>query len=509
MRKHYLLLLLFLPILSCKDIDSLDDLSPNQENIITTGADVQNTLAQAYADWWKAIHGPYPNLALLVAGDAYGLSRGDFATIEIGMQPRPSFDNRLSAKESLQQVNEVPWYGTLRAVAAANDVLNALDSGIGIDKGGAQDQSIRAAAHLLRGLSWGYVSLIFDKGIKMTETTNLEEALSFINYSDMNASALGELETAILLAEGIGSDFVHEYFNGVSLDQTQFIQLSHAYAARFLAQVPRTVEESNSVNWEAVFFHAERGIDFDFAPKTDAKDWQSYHQYVFAETGKGPFWARVDQRIVALFDPSQPAQYPEVEAQAANPIDPKKAQSNDARLTSDFQFEERIFFDVSKGEWHFSHYQHRRNENDVTFEGDGWRFGQMPVFLKADKDLLQAEAALRIGALEESLIILNNGTRQTRGNLAAVSASEIAIIEDAIFYERTIELLGSAPLGLWLDRRRFAPREALNNSTALGGLLLGTPAHLPVPSRELQIRDMEIYSFGGANDPFGIEGVVQ
>ncbi|MEM9847779.1 MAG: hypothetical protein AAF847_07805 [Bacteroidota bacterium] len=509
MRKYYYALALLISLLACKDIDSLNDLSPNQETVISTGADLQNTLSQAYATWWQAIHGPYPNLALLVAGDAYGLSRGQFATIEMGMEARTAFYNRANAPEAVQQVTALPWDGSLRAVSSANDVLNALDRGIGLDKGGEQDQGIRAAAHLLRGLSWGYLALLFDQGVKVEYDDDLSASLPLLDYTEMAEAAVEELELAIELTENLSSDFVHEYFNGVTLDQVRFIQLAHAYAARFLAQLPRTPVELTNVNWEAVFFHAERGIDFDFAPKVDGKDWQSYHQYVFAETGRGPFWASVDQRIVATLDPSQPARYPEVEAKAEAPISNKKAQSADERLSTDFSFAERIFFDSAKGEWHFSHYKHSRNINDASFEGDGWSFGQMPVFLQADNDLLQAEAALRIGSITEAQTLLNSGSRTTRGNLSALNTTDVATLEQAIFYERTIELLGSAPLSLWLDRRRLAPRDEMESPSALGGLQVGTPAQLPVPNRELMIRGLDIYSFGGANDPEGVNAVVQ
>jgi hypothetical protein len=71
-------------------------------------------------------------------------------------------------------------------------------------------------------------------------------------------------------------------------------------------------------------------------------------------------------------------------------------------------------------------------------------------------------------------------------------------------YERAIELLSTAPMSLWFDRRRMGERVEYTNLDALGGLQVGTPAQLPVPARELDIRQAEVYSFGGADDPQGI-----
>lgn len=507
MRKVYLFLSCCLVIFSCKKIDSLDDLSPNKDNVITTGADLQNTLSGSYVEWWNAIHGATPNLALLVAADAYGLSRGNFGTIELGKEPRKAYNNRLIAPTAIKEITEIPWYGCLSAVAAANDVINALDSGVGLDKGGTQDQSIRAAAHLVRGLSWGYLGLLFDKGVKVDEDTDLEKELSFVDYPEMIDASVEELEKAIDLAETLGIDFIHDYFNGILLNNEQFIALAHSYAARFLAQSARTKIELDNANWSAIFFHAERGLDFDFAPIANGKEWQSYQQYTFAETGKGPFWARVDQRIIATLDPTQPAYYPQVQANNEAPLNSKKANSNDARLESDFTFEDRIFFDPDKGEWHFSHYRYSRNLTDAAFEGNGIDMGKMPVFMKADNDLLKAEAALRLGELGESIRFINEGSRVTRGLLSPINNASASDLEEVIFYERNIELLGSAPFSLWLDRRRFANRTTKEEMQALGGLQIGTPAQLPVPAKELIIRKSTLYTFGGENDPEGITPV--
>ncbi|MEM6700253.1 MAG: hypothetical protein AAF599_17750, partial [Bacteroidota bacterium] len=459
MRKLYLLLIVVLLLNACKDIDSINDIAPDQEDVISTGADLQKTLQKSYDTWWQSIHGEYPNLALLVAGDAYGLSRGDFGTIEMGMEPRQSLPNQLSADANIRAITETPWYGLLSSVALANDVLEALGKGVTIDQGGVQDETIRAAAHLVRGLSWGYLGLLFDKSVLVNEKTNLDGELPFIEYREMVEAAVEELETAIGLSETIGFDFFHNYFNGLELNQEQFLQLTHSYAARFLAQVARTPEENQRTNWAAVFAHAEKGLNFNFAPAVDGKVWQSYQQYTFAETGKGPFWARIDQRLIAALDPSQPARYPEVLMKNEAPLNEKKAQSLDARLLSDFVFEERVFFEAVKGEWHFSHYRHHRNSNDPSFEGDGWSFGKMPVFLSMDNELLKAEAALRLGQTEVANDILNTSSWTNRGELPRIQRASAAELEEVILYERSIELLSTAPFGLWLDRRRLSNRE--------------------------------------------------
>ncbi len=482
MKKYNFLLFLCLLLGSCESIDSL---TPEGEANLGK-EDIRARLEAAYINWWNANHNPNTVLSLSVAADAYGLSRGNFGTVEMGNEPRKSYDNHIG-----NYIAENAWYDNLKAVAQANQVIRNF-------KDDKSESEALAAAHFLRGIAWGYLGLIFDKVILVDSVEQKE--ITFVAYPDVVAAAVQELEQAIELAETT-SDFQHDYLNGIILDQSSFIALAHSYAARFTVQMARTEEERQKTSWELAYYHANRGITKNFAPSIDGNNWQSYQQYSFAEAGNGPFWARVDQRLIAAMDEQQPTRYPAIstEEQAAfNPI----AQSDDARLESDFIFQDRIFFKEELGTWHFSHYQHNRNQTDALFSN------QMPTFLVTDNLLLKAEAALSLGGKAEAIQLLNESARVQRGQLSALPGlMTYETILEIIKYERSIELLGSAPMSLWFDRRRWAKRETPDSLTALGGLQINTPAHLPVPARELQLHNMEIYTFGGENDPEGIQPV--
>ena len=493
---------------SCKDLNTVNTNNPDRDDVLSSGADLQAVLNGAYATWWQAVHGEQPVIALSVTADAYGMSWADFGAQRLGEEPRTAYNNRVSEEESYQLVAVAPWYGCLSAASSATDILRALEAGVSIDNGGPSDQSIRAGARFLRGVSWGYLGLIFDQGLLVDEDTDVTQPLSFADYDEMITAAVAELEAGIALAEQTGQNFILSVFSGLTLGETEFIQLSHSYTARFLAQWPRTEAENQTVNWQAVLEHAEQGLDFDFAPLADGNRWQSYHKYVFAETGQGNFWARLDQRLVAALDPSQPARYPEVIAEGEAPLDNPMASSEDRRLAADFVFLPKNNFPADRGEWHYSHYKHNRNKSDPSFAGNGATTGPMPAFLAADNTLLRAEALLRIGRKADAIAVINGGTRGSRGGLPPLSASASeAAVERAIFYERAIELLSTGPMGLWFDRRRIGPRQNYREVDALGGLQTGTPAHLPVPAEELRIREMEPYNFGGPADPEGTDPV--
>lgn len=490
---------------ACQDLETVNENNPDRSDVLTTGDDLAAVLRGGYLAWWQGVHGERPVLALSVAADAYGLSRGNFGADRLGQEPRPAYNNRTSEEANYREIAEAPWYGCLSAVSSANDVLRALETGVTIDNGAAQDQSIRAAAHFLRGVSWGYLGLIYDQALLVDENTDLGEELAFSAYRDMIDAAEAELAEAAALAESVDFDFSHGYFHGLVLSAEAFARLSHAYTARFLAQWPRTPAENAQVNWQAVADHAERGLTYDFAPEADGNFWRSYQAYAFAETGQGPFWARVDQRLVAAMDPGQPARYPEVEALGEAPLTEPEATSPDRRLQSDFLYLPANNFPVDRGEWHFSHYKHHRNVTQPGFAGDGSSSGPMPVFLAADNELLRAEALLRLDRPGEAISILNNGTRVTRGELPPLNmAAPDSAIDRAIRYERAVELLSTAPMGLWFDRRRWDERQDYRTVDALGGLQTGTPAQLPVPAAELRIHGEDPYNFGGMSDPEGI-----
>ena len=160
------------------------------------------------------------------------------------------------------------------------------------------------------------------------------------------------------------------------------------------------------------------------------------------------------------------------------------------------------WFSLDRGEWHFSWYAHNRNLSDPTYSGDGSSSGPMPTFRIADNNTLQAEAMYMQGNEAGAAAIINAGERVTRGGLPAVPTSGTAIL-DAIKYERSIEIMNSAPFSQWLDRRRWTTRVAHLDVQPFNGLQVGAPAHLPVPADELGALGLPAYNFGGPGDPDG------
>ncbi len=109
--------------------------------------------------------------------------------------------------------------------------------------------------------------------------------------------------------------------------------------------------------------------------------------------------------------------------------------------------------------------------------------GPTPYFRKAENDLLKAEALMHQPDLTGAAAIINAGTRVTRGGLAPIGATETEV-KNAIFHERNVELFATG-CGL----QYFIMRKA-------NKLQSGTPLHFPIPGQQLEVNQMENYTFG-------------
>jgi len=119
----------------------------------------------------------------------------------------------------------------------------------------------------------------------------------------------------------------------------------------------------------------------------------------------------------------------------------------------------------------------------------------MAEMRKWENDLLIAEAELRTGNTQGAIDILNNpdGARISRGQLAEIPAGAAKdVVEDAIFYERTIELYLTGCGIPFFDMRR---QDMLQK---------GTPLHFPIPGQQLDVMLMPQYTFGGVDNADGI-----
>ncbi len=480
-------------LFSCSsEIDKVENLNnPDRNQVLANGTDLLGVVSGGFVSWWQAnSRDLYP--ALAVAGDIATCSWGNFGMRVLSNEPRNPILN--SASWSDRTVLEQPWQGNYAAIASANDVIGAINNnGITwIENGEDKTPMALAASYLLRGLSYGYLALLFEKGFDVDENTDISQPLPFITYSELTTLALNNLDLAIDLANTHTFEIPNTVINGVALSNSDLIKLCNSYKARFIVQSARNQTETNAVDWNTIKTLTQNGITADFGPTGDngISWWNNANILMDSPNGFGAFGARLDMRIVNLLDSNQPIFFP---ATSGSVLSNPEMTTSDARIGDgkDFEFRSDILFRAERGRFHFSHYIHTRFINDPTFS-DGADAKQIKTFTLEDNQLLLAEAKARLNENDVHTLI-NAGSRVTRGSLTPLTGAESqSEILDAIFYERYIELFNTAVGSGYFDRRRT------------NDLQVGTFRHFPIPATELAILSEDLYTFGGVTaDPTG------
>ncbi|PKB17370.1 SusD-like starch-binding protein associating with outer membrane [Flavobacterium sp. 5] len=485
-----MLICISLSINSCtNDIDNVkNNNDPNAEQVLANGNDLVSVIAGGFNSWWYGSNSDvYP--ALSVAGDIATCSWGNYGMRTLSNEPRNSIPNTNSWSDA--SVILQPWSSYYSAASSASDVIKAIKNGVKYYKDDVDEtNSILASAYFLRGISLGYLGLMFDKAIIIDENTDPLATPIVSSYNDLITAAIDDLNKSILLSTNNTFELPSNIINGYTLDNDKLLKLANSYSARFIVQAARTQSETDAIDWAKVKTFAENGIQEDFGPLGDngTSWWSNVVLLSNSPNGFQESGGRLDMRIINLMDPTQPKFYP-----TTTPIANPSITTADKRITTDFNFESSVEFNPARGKYHFSHYISTRYISDPNFS-DGSDTKRMITFAKADNDMLLAEANARLNNLASAITIINNGTRTTRGELPAIanSATKDQVL-DAIFYERYVELFNGVVGGGFFDRRRT------------NQLQIGTFRHFPIPSKILQVLQLPLYTFGGAsNDPTGM-----
>lgn len=488
--------------------------NPNQPDVaraIATPGDVRQLIGSSYNSWYLATQSggsagePDPGLATAVMADNMTMSFGNFGARFNGQEPRLAYNNSSAAQDGL--VTSGPYNGLYGALGAANDGLSAIKRGIVIKVSPtAPDETpqMQALAYLVQGLAMGFEAQVFDKGFVVDEDTPAGSA-TLQTYPAVSAAAVAKYEKAIAAAAGKTWTVPVEFTPGMTLTADAFSRMANTMAARQLAYTPRTPEENAAVNWTKVLAFAEKGISTGTPFELTATGDGGTNWYDLVKYYQNSAWARVDQRVIQLLDPTQPVVY------TSTTVFPPRAQSADARLGTtavpgtDFTFTQTIPFQAARGAYFFSQWLHTRYLYTARSQ-PGALTGDLPFVIPAENDLLIAEALVRTNGDKARAATLINKTRVGRGKLAPLTGtSSTNDLLAAIFYERDVELYDTGAAQSWFDRRRI-DTSLTYNGLPIGntwgfrggsGLQKGTPRSLPVPAAELETLGITVYTYGG------------
>lgn len=384
---------------------------------------------------------------------------------------------------------ENPWSSFNSSVYASNAVLQYIADGKKIDIDGVDKTAeLEAMAYALKGYAQGYLGVIFDQAYIVDIDTDLS-ALTFSSYADMIDAGVANMEKAISLVSASSADS-YDFLPGVTFTKASFLEYINSYAARILASKARSKAEDTqlgSAHWTKVMTFANNGFKSDFnIPTTPSVLFSSMIDWSTYTLSDGSGYLPTDIKITHLADNT--GTYPDFYPAGDVVLDP--VQTDDERIDEYFEYARNKAGDPSFGYLNaqrnkglFTNYRYTRywNSNDQNQAGV-----LNPTFMKAEIDLLKAEAKLKLGQAGEAAAIINNGPRVFDGGLPEVSAADNLV--DVMHYEYSIELnMASGLSNPWAFMRR--------NDL----LIEGTPTELPVPASELEATGKALYTFGGKN----------
>ncbi|HFU76820.1 MAG TPA: RagB/SusD family nutrient uptake outer membrane protein [Bacteroidetes bacterium] len=473
----FVLSILITSFTSChKDLDVKYLNLPDRETALKNPEDVYGIAKSGFYNWYMTQNTSLSmRMAMWVAADNGTCSWANSGMWHLSDEPRKPFNNDPSYTYAFINQN---YYAECHAnLSQMNEVLQKLNEGMQIGYNGQDTKLVRANAYMIQGLTLGYLALIYDKAYIVTEYTD-PKTVEASPYTVVMDSAIAKLDKAIELMDRKSYKIPADWISGNEFRARDLANILRNYAARFLVSLPRNKAENDQIDWNRVLKYAEKGYDDDFKVYMDGVNWVSYFRHYTVRPG----WARIDCRVINLMDPSYPSRFP------SDGHNPPEASSSDSRLTTDFSFNSTNNMKPERGYVHYSNYEYTRYPLEVSTQT-----GDAPIFLKAELDMIKAEAYLKLGDKKKAIDIINAGSRSLRGHLNPLpdNTSEEDVYK-AIFYERDIELIQTGFGIAFFDMRR---RDFLQEGTLL---------HFPIPGKELNVLQLPYYTYGGVENADGI-----
>jgi hypothetical protein len=492
--------------------------APDQRRALANPGDVEALIGGAWWSWYNGWHNFNfsPSFWLSTAAFQHSAYPANFGMVHYSSIPRVPTTNATSHDFYPQLTGT--WTNSYRAVAAVNDGLRALNTGVDL---GANATRARAFAKFVQGVGHGTVAMLYPEGPIVDETSNLEVEQPFQDYNALLAAALGYLDEAIALAnQGFATPIPYDWMivEGSGVTGPQLARMASSYKAMFRAAVPRTPAEAANVNWNSVLSEVNAGVTEDVRFRLDGGTrWLSTHYY-----GLAFGWSQMNYFIHGMAD--QSGQYQEWMALPHGQKHPDLAsgpflintpdtrfpqgatvaqQAADARPGSVQRFRMPPNFGdqwgrADRGTWRWSYYRDWRNHN----HGD---VGTTVRYIHhREQRLLAAEAHYRLGNLGQAAAIVNESRTAAGLNATDAAGTNTSCVPklpngscgdllEMIKWERRMNAHEGDYVGasMYFDSRRW------------GDLMEGTILTIPVPCRDAQLEGMECRDFGGPGGEFG------
>ena len=501
----------------------------DQERAFADPAALEKLMSGALRNW-GATRGDYFMMPLVTMADNYTASWNNaairfYSSVGSDCPSRCGWTNSSTAPEAAGgPIPEAAWYGYHTVLSSATDVLRGIANGVCFDADCAVDSTLtsrnRVIARMLQGMALAGIALLYDQGFAVDETTDLSNplAIPFNTRAEVRDFALQKFEDAWTEAGALSWTTPGEWMGvgaGRSYTNVQIQQVIRTMQAELVALWPRNAAENAAADWAQVAAYASGGISsgtpFDWEYYVDVNSGANSATFTLdwvKAWGNSILTMRVDTRVADLITTNHVDPWPDP---AGNPCPTTSPDlrvgdgtfgpaNNTAWATTaatasagtDFACSGVPIFPAARGQYHQSNLQHIRynylaynGENLPAFDGSG----QDPFYTRWMNDLLWAEGLLRSGGSAATAAGLINNSRVGRGGLTPLTGGEgTPALLVALQYEQEIEFMGQGPTPFF-NRRR------------VDGLIAGTPRHMPVPAKELEVLVRQIYTYGGPGAP--------
>jgi len=465
----------------CNDLNVTNPNNPDILRALSSPEDVQSLAISTLNTWYlnaTTIEDPHMQS---VTSDVTTANFGNFGMRFNNLEPRIAYNNTSANNDRF--VTEEAWDFSYGTIGAANDALRAIKAGLSLGDPTITEK-YQHLAMFSQAATYTKLALMFDRAFIVTENSDPAVPPSLAPYAEVVDTALAMWER--LIASSAGKSHVYAVTDlpmlGGPLTSALLNRIANTMAAMLLAYEPRNATQSAAVDWAKVAALADKGIGtgsagtpFDFQVQGDAVNWYSY----IAGYGEDRTWIRVDHRVINRMNPSVPPKF--------DGTTPPEGTSPDARYTSDFSYVPPVIGQAARGIYMQSVFVHDRYV-DHTFLSQTPFETAVPYILRAESDLVRAEALLRSGGSPITAAGLINNSRVTRGGLTPASGAEgTPALTAMISYERDVELINTSGTTLWWRR-----------SITDQPLQTGTVCQLPIPAKELETLALPIYTFGGS-----------
>jgi len=534
--RKFAALVAVLTIAAC-DLEVANPNAPDAPRAFSDPAGLEALISGALRTW-VGTREDYFIMALNMQADNYTASWNNaairfYSSVGSDCTSRCGWTNSSTAPEAAGGPTvESAWYGYHTVLSSANDVVGSIARGVCFDTDCTADstKTKRAIAlgKMLQGMALAGISIIYDSGFAVDETTDLSNAraVPFSSRAQMRDFALTKFNQAYAAAGSATWSTEDDWFGlgGANYSNVQIQHLIRTMQAELIAMWPRNATENAAADWASVVTYASQGVSsgtpFNMEYEIDVNAAQCGLACV-KTWGNSYGTVRVDTRVAAMITTNHQDPWP---VPAGNPCpttspdrrvgDGSFGTTNDpgyamvaatANAGSDFACSGVAIFPPARGQYHQSNLTHIRY-NQLAYDGERSKAfpdgsGPDPLYTTQMNDLIWAEGLLRSGGSKVTAAGLINNSRVVRGGrgcatpgvggcglLPLTGAETDTAMYDALHYEQEIEFMGQGQ-DPFFNRRRIGP------------LTAGTPRQMPVPAKEMDVLLREIYTFGGPSGP--------